>query len=222
MYLILLVFALKDNQYRILIFILIVLSFILIFLTGSRGAYLATIFALFLFMKNREVNYRFIYLSVLVSAIAVVVIINYDMIEFMIKRLDNPAKRDLLLEYALNSISSATPYQFLFGRDHDYFVNTYHLVTHNDFFRIVIHWGVIFAVIYYATLFFTLGHIFLSNLFSKRNQFYNLFIMMIILAFLLRSTFSNLFPVVAVFYFVGSYYGMRKRRYRVNNLYAPK
>ena len=85
-------------------------------------------------------------------------------------------------------------------------------VTHNDQLRILINYGVINLIVYILMYFLIMVNIYgytKKYNTSKESRIYAYFVLMMIFMYLFRGNFSNFFPAIFIFYFIGSFYGMK-------------
>jgi O-antigen ligase len=131
----------------------------------------------------------------------------------MIDRFMNPSQRDKLVSYAITFYFDGDLFNQLFGTTVTAYFDYAGKVTHNDQLRILINYGVINLIVYVLMYFILMIKIYTYTKREsiKENRIYAYFVLMMIFMYLFRGNFSNFFPALFIFYFIGSFYGMKLR-----------
>ena len=210
-------FYLKEHKSNIIMYGVLILLLILGFLTSSRGTLIAFIFGFSLLLYGESKKTKLLFFT-LISVIALFyTIINYEMVEAIINRFMNPAQRDKLVSYAITFYFNGGLFDQLFGTKSDAYLYYTGKVTHNDQLRILINFGVFSLIVYLLMYFLIILRIYRytkKSSISNESRMYAYFILMLILMYLFRGNFSNFFPALFIFYFIGSFYGMKQNSKR--------
>ena len=211
------VFYLKEYKRSIIMYGILLLLLVLGLLTSSRGTLLAFIFGISLLLYGENKKIKLMFFTLITLLIVLYAIINYEMVEAMIDRFMNPAQRDKLVSYAITFYFSGDLFNQLFGTTAGAYLDYAGKVTHNDQLRILINFGVINLTVYILIYFLLMLKIYSysrKNTISKEGRTYAYFVLMMIFMYLFRGNFSNFFPALFIFYFIGSFYQKTSRKPR--------
>ena len=210
---IIVVFYLKEYKKNIIMYGVLLLLLVLGLLTSSRGTLLAFIFGISLLLYGENKKIKLIFFTLITLMMVVYAFINYEMVEAMIDRFMNPSQRDKLVSYAMTFYFNGDLFNQLFGTTSNAYFNYAGKVTHNDQLRILINFGVINLIIYLLMYFLLMVKIYSytkKQTISKESRIYAYFVLMLIFMYFFRGNFSNFFPALFIFYFIGSFYGMKQ------------
>jgi hypothetical protein len=216
-------FYIKENKNNILMYVFLIIILIVGFLTSSRGTILAFIFGISLLLYEEKFLIKICFFILILIVIAIYIHDNYVMVKAIIDRFTNPSHRDEILKTALEFYLNRDLFDQLLGIQGDVFRNygTHH-VTHNDEVRILLNYGFIGLISYLLMYFFIIRDIFMyskNRKINKKYRIYAYFVLMMIFMYLFRGNFSNFFPMVFIYYFIGSFYGIKHRVKRYKYAY---